>query len=230
MLSHPIWSQDEVLNVKVTHVDPQYISSRFAYWSVQFIRKSFDWFTGYSHDAKMTEQKWLQRIIFLETIAGVPGMMGAMARHLKSLRSLKRDNGWIHTLLEEAENERMHLFTILKIRQPGFILKFMIIIAQGIFVNMFFLAYLLSPRYCHSFVGYLEEEAVKTYTHCLKDIEDGVLPWKNTPAPDIARKYWNLNENATMKEVILAIRADESLHREVNHTLSKMKPYDKNPY
>lgn len=27
-----------------------------------------------------------------------------MLRHMKSLRNMKRDNGWIHTLLEEAEN------------------------------------------------------------------------------------------------------------------------------
>jgi hypothetical protein len=66
-----------------------------------------------------------QRILFLETIAGVPGMVAAMLRHLTSLRLMvsqtsfltvkflmiwqRRDSGWIHTLLEEAENERMHL-------------------------------------------------------------------------------------------------------------------------
>ena len=33
---------------------------------------------------------------------------------------------------------------------------------------MFWIAYLLSPRFCHRFVGYLEEEAVKTYTNCLE--------------------------------------------------------------
>ncbi len=38
----------------------------------------------------------------------------------------------------------------------------------GTFVNLFFLAYLMSPKFCHRFVGYLEEEAVKTYTHCLE--------------------------------------------------------------
>lgn len=31
--------------------------------------------------------------------------------------------------------------------------------------------YLISPKHCHAFVGYLEEEAVKTYTHCLADID-----------------------------------------------------------
>ena len=33
-----------------------------------------------------------------------------------------------------------------------------------------------------------------------------------------------------MRDVILAIRADEGHHREVNHTLGSMKPSDTNPY
>ena len=38
----------------------------------------------------------------------------------------------------------------------------------GVFVTLFMMAYLISPRFCHRFVGYLEEEAVKTYTLCLE--------------------------------------------------------------
>ena len=48
--------------------------------------------TGYGR-GKMTEAKWLKRIIFLETVAGVPGMVGGMMRHMRSLRSMKRDHG-----------------------------------------------------------------------------------------------------------------------------------------
>ena len=40
-----------------------------------------------------------RRIIFLETVAAVPGMIAAMTRHLRSLRHMQRDYGWIHTLL-----------------------------------------------------------------------------------------------------------------------------------
>lgn len=36
--------------------------------------------------------------------------------------------------------------------------------------------------------------------------------------------------NATMKDVILVIRADEAHHRVVNHTLASMKETDYNPY
>ena len=92
----------------------------------------------------------------------------------------RRDAGWIHTLLEEAENERMHLMTFLAIRKPSILMRTLILGAQGVFYNLFckclyldeecrqhtqlraVLSYLISPRICHRFVGYLEEEAVKT--------------------------------------------------------------------
>ena len=52
----------------------------------------------------MTEKRWINRAIFLETIAGVPGMVGGMCKHLKCLRSFEQDKGFIHHLLEEADN------------------------------------------------------------------------------------------------------------------------------
>jgi len=91
----------------------------------------------------MTEKDWLLRIIFLETVAGVPGMVGGMIRHLRSLRKLEKEGRWIETLLEEAENERMHLMTFMAIKKPGVMTRLVIVGAQGIFCNAFFFAYLL---------------------------------------------------------------------------------------
>ena len=118
----------------------------------------------------------MNRAIFLETVAGVPGMIGGMQRHLRSLRTLERDHGWIHHLLQEAENERMHLFFFLKQRHPGVMFRILIALAQGIFFNAYFLMYMVSPGACHRFVGYLEEEAVHTYTVMLKSLDEGKLP------------------------------------------------------
>ena len=62
-------------------------------------------------------------------------MIAAMTRHLKSLRYMRRDHGWIHTLLEEAENERMHLLTAMVLRNPGPLFKAAVIGAQGLYFN-----------------------------------------------------------------------------------------------
>ena len=128
-------------------------------------------------------------------------------------------NGWsrIETLLEEAYNERMHLLTFMKLAEPGWFMKTMIIGAQGVFYNSFFLSYLFAPTICHRFVGYLEEEAVLTYTRAIEDIEAGKLPkWEKLQAPDIAIRYWNMPEGyRTMRDLLLYIRADEAKHREV---------------
>jgi ubiquinol oxidase len=67
----------------------------------------------------MDPGQWLMRILFLETIAGVPGFTATMIRHLRSLRIMRRDGGWIHMLLEEAENERNRLNTTLPVLFDG---------------------------------------------------------------------------------------------------------------
>lgn len=229
-LPHPIWSEDELHNVEITHKPPEGIVDKMAYYSVKTMRKTFDILSGFNRGER-NEHKWVLRICFLETVAGVPGMVAAMTRHLHSLRRLKRDYGWIHTLLEEAENERMHLMTALQLRKPTTAFRFCVIGAQGTFVSMFSLAYLISPRFCHRFVGYLEEEAVITYSKCIQDIKTGPMKhWQTQVAPELAITYWKLPADATMYDVILAIRADEAHHRVVNHTLASLKEDEYNPY
>lgn len=92
----------------------------------------------------------------------------------------------------------MHLITFFELRKPGPLFRAAVIVAQGVFFNLYFLSYLLSPRTCHAFVGFLEEEAVKTYTRALEEIDAGRL-WKDRPAPPIAMQYWGLKEGATMR-------------------------------
>ena len=46
------------------------------------------------------------RAIVLETVAAVPGMVGATVNHLKCLRRMCGDNGWICTLMEEGWRKR----------------------------------------------------------------------------------------------------------------------------
>lgn len=229
-MPHPAWNEEEVHDVRVDHYKPKGTVDWVAFGCVQAMRGAFDLISLYKIGV-MDESKWLTRIILLETVAGVPGMVGAMTRHFHSLRKMVRDNGWIHTLLEEAENERMHLMTALELKQPGRLFRGSVLVLQGIFVNLFFLAYLISPKFCHRFVGYLEEEAVKTYTFCLECIDNGKLPmWKNLAAPEIAKKYWRLAPDALMRDAILAIRADEAHHRFVNHTLGSLDKNQQNPF
>ena len=64
--------------------------------------------------------------------------------------------------------------TALALKNPSWLFKTAVVLSQGTFVTMFWIAYMISPRFCHRFVGYLEEEAVKTYTHCL---QVGVHTW-----------------------------------------------------
>ncbi|CAG8613129.1 6013_t:CDS:2, partial [Acaulospora colombiana] len=151
------------------------------------------------------------------TVAAVPGMVGGTIRHLGSLRKMKHDGGWISHLLHEAENERMHLMTWMRISQPTMWERALVTTVQGIFYNAFFALYLLSPRTAHRVVGYLEEEAIVSYTSFIKEIDAGNI--QNTKnIPEIAINYWRLDrETATLRDLVLAIRADEASHRDTNH-------------
>ena len=214
---HPIWNLKDAENVEVTHFQPKTVRDKLAYYTMKLLRTTFDIVSGY-RPGKMNESLYLKRCIFLETFAGVPGFIGGLMRHLEALRSLRQDGGWIHHLLEEAENERMHLLTFLTIRQPGLFMRLIIMTSQFFFISGYALIYLLSSTTAHRFVGYLEEEAVKTYTQILKDLDEGNLPiWANIPAPPEAIKYWGLAYDAKFRDVIVSIRADEVAHREFNH-------------
>ncbi|OCK83741.1 alternative oxidase [Lepidopterella palustris CBS 459.81] len=247
--SHPLYTYEEMNSVKIAHRKAKTWSDWVALIAVRILRKGLDTVSGYRHDHAvslskkdpagavkkyaMDEKKWMTRNIFLESVAGVPGIVAGVLRHLHSMRRMKRDNGWIETLLEESYNERMHLLTFLKMAEPGWFMRLMVLGAQGVMFNALFMAYLVSPRTCHRFVGYIEEEAVITYTREIADLDAGKLPlWEKTMAPEIAVSYWKMPEgNRTMRDLLLYIRADEAKHREVNHTLGNLdQKNDPNPY
>ena len=188
------------------HHKPENISDRVALAFTKLLRFIADTFF---------KKKYGHRAVVLETVAAVPGMVGGMLIHLKSLRKIKEDKGWIKTLLDEAENERMHLMTFVNIAQPTLFERILIIIAQFIFIILYLFIYLISARTAHRIVGYFEEEAVISYTQYLNEIEDGKI--ENVKAPKIAIDYWNLPLNSTLKDVIKVVRDDEAGHRDVNH-------------
>ncbi len=189
-----------------SHHVPKNASDWLAYRFVKFLRFFADVFFA---------RRYGHRAVVLETIAAVPGMVGGALQHFRSLRRMEGDNGWIHTLLEEAENERIHLLTFIHIAQPSQLERLVVLLVQGIFYNAFFLLYLITSKTAHRVVGYLEEEAVYSYTEYLAGVDDGT--YANVPAPQIAIDYWKLAGDARLREVIIAVRADEAHHRDVNH-------------
>lgn len=185
---------------------PENLRDRIALGMVRFMRVFADLFF---------RKRYGHRAVVLETVAAVPGMVGGLLQHLKALRHIRDDQGWIRELLDEAENERMHLMTFIKVAQPSALERIVIMIAQGLFYNAYFFLYLFAPRTAHRFVAYLEEEAVISYTHYLAALDAGDLD--NGPAPQIAREYWELPANATLRDVVLRVREDEAGHRDTNH-------------
>ena len=193
------------------HYKPENMSDRIALTFTKLLRLIADIFF---------KKKYGHRAVVLETVAAVPGMVAGMLMHLKSLRKMEDDRGWIKLLLEEAENERMHLMTFIQVAKPTSLERFIIIAAQLVFIIMYSIIYLVSQRTAHRIVGYFEEEAVFSYTDYLNELESGRI--KDQPAPKIAIDYWNLPLHSTLKDVVRVVRDDEAGHRDVNHSFANL--------
>ncbi len=194
-------------------------SDRLAYGITRSLRFLADTFFA---------KRYGNRAIVLETVAAVPGLVGAALIHLRCLRWMRDDEGWIRTLMDEAENERMHLMTFIEIAKPSWLERMLVMVAQAGFFTFFLLLYIVSSRTAHRLVGYFEEQAVYSYTQYLDEIESGRVA--NLPAPQIAIDYWKLPADARLRDVVLAVRADEAEHRDVNHGFAdRLRPAGRLP-
>ena len=161
-------------------------------------------------------KRYGHRAVVLETVAGVPGMVAGMWLHFKSLRKMKTGFGPdIREMLEEAENERMHLMFFIAIANPNFFERLLVVLAQIIFMVFYFIIYVISYRLAHKMIAYFEEEAVRSYTDYLAMVENGEV--ENVPAPQLAIDYYKMKKDARLSDLIKCVRADEEHHSKVNH-------------
>lgn len=189
---------------------PKDFSDRVA----RFLTMVFRWFAD-----TFFAKRYGHRAVVLETVAGVPGMVAGMWQHLRSLRNMEPDSrGWIKTLLDEAENERMHLMIFIEIAKPNFIERALVLFAQLVFWHFYFVLYVFFPKTAHRMIGYFENQAVVSYTQYLEEIDTGRV--ENIPAPQIAIDYYGLSPDATLRDVVIAVRADEQGHADVNHGMA----------
>ena len=194
------------------HVEPGSAGDRFALALCKLLRFGAD---------LVFRKRYLHRSIVLETVAAVPGLVGAALQHLRSLRVMRGRADMVRILMDESENERMHLMAFVELCHPSLFERLLVLAAQGLFFNAFFVLYLLSPAVAHRLVGYFEEEAVTSYTRFLAEIDEGSIA--NLEIPQFARAYWKLAPDARLRELVIAVRADEAHHRDVNHQLAAIE-------
>ena len=161
-------------------------------------------------------KRYGHRAVVLETVAGVPGMVAGMLLHMKSLRKMKMGYGPdIREMLAEAENERMHLMFFIAIAKPNWFERWLVLIAQFIFMVFYAVLYIIDFKTAHRMIGYFEEEAVRSYTDYLAMVESGQV--ENVPAPQLAIDYYKMKKDAKLSDLIKCVRSDEQHHSEVNH-------------
>ena len=203
-------------------VQPHYKPTEFpdkVIWSLNvFLRRATDIYF---------QDNYLRRAIMLETVASVPGMVAGVNLHLRSLRKLE-PNQWIKQVWDEMDNQRMQLMCLMEIYKPSKFHRILMMLTQGVFFTWYMGLYLMSPRMAHRFMGYYGEESVITYTKFLKAIDAGKI--NNVPATELAKQYWQLPDDATLRDLIFVIRCDETDHRTINHFIADVKADKESDY
>lgn len=202
-----------MLNVNKTdllrHYQPASFSDRFAFGAVS----SMVWVAS-----KLFGRRYGDRAVVLETVAAVPAMVSATLLHLRCLRQMTDDRGWIRTLMVEAENQRAHLMAFVAVSHPSGWERLLIVLTQGLFYNSYFLLHLVSPGTAHRLAGYISEQATDGYTRYLDRLAAGALP--DVPAPPFAVDYWHLPPDAKLSEMLVSMRQDEAIHRDIQHAFA----------
>ena len=119
----------------------------------------------------------------------------------------------LNKFIEQVNNERMHLLTLIQLKDPGPFFRAAAMAGQAGFGTAYLVMYMISPALCNRFVRYIQEEARHTYAMIIEEMEnspDGsaLALWRTEQAPDNAKGYWNIGDDVTVFDVIKAVAAD----------------------
>jgi ubiquinol oxidase len=92
---------------------------------------------------------------------------------------------------------------------------------QFIYVPFFRLLYTFSPSAAHRLIAYSEERLAGIYADWLLELLCGAAA--NAPAPAVAIQYWELDEEATLVELVNVLIADTAKNRDRNHIIADEK-------
>ncbi len=191
------------------HHVPETLADRFALGTTRFLEKIAN---------TVFRGRYGEGVVVLETVAAVPAMVAATLLHLKCLRRMIDDRGWVRTFMDEAENQRAHLMAFVAMKRPSTSERLLIAVSQGVFYNAYFLLHLISARAAHRLAGYLAERAVSGYSDYLAHLSSGESA--DGPAPESAIAYWSLAPDAKLSDMIVAMREDEAIHRDIHHAFA----------
>ena len=175
---------------------------------------------------KVFAKYFIYYLLFLETFARSSSAAASQWIHLKCLQKVKYDRDWIKILTNQAENERIHLITIIEIIQPKLFVRLLIIFGQITYQILYLFLYIIFPRTAHRFIGYSREESARDYNNYLEHLENDVS--LNINASQISIKHWNLDSKAKLIDVVKLISKDKMNHATINHKVADTIDEDKN--
>ena len=101
---------------------------------------------------------------------------------------------------------------------------------QGFTLVLSFIAYLVYPPLCLSIDRHLNALAIQVHTDVLSALDkdratkEGMMHMNEMTAPPAACWFWSLPLNAPFRDVVLAMRADDTFHTTLNEIGAEIDP------
>eukprot|EP00887_Chlorella_sp_A99_P000819 scaffold5.g819.t1 len=179
----------------------------------------------------LTETTATWRMLFFCAAGQAGGAVAALANHASSVLRNRPDNGWVHTCLANAECARVHGGILAMAARPSLPMRVLGLALQVALFFQFLPIYLLSPSVFHAYCGYRAEEQMFNYSQALKLIDTGRFRrWRGAHAPPLALSYYGLAPEASLRDALLRMRADEACIHHVDFTFASLTPGSRNPF
>ncbi len=138
--------------------------------------------------------------------------------HYAAIRNVRADRERIEELLGEASVEHLHVLVLKRITELSWYGRLAIWKMQFIYVPIYRLLYMLSPSAAHRLIAYSEERLAGIYADWLLALMCGAA--ENKDAPSLAIQYWELEDDASLIDVVNMFIADTAKHRDHNHLIA----------
>lgn len=168
----------------------------------------------------LLKHNFASRAIFSNTILSSFTLVLASKLHFKAVLNGSPDRDPIEDLLCEASGTHFHIIVLKKISELSRFKRMLLSIIQSVSNCFFGFISAIFPKTAHRTLGYMYEKSISDYSDWKDSITDGNI--ENTPASQVAIKYWELKAEAIFVDVLSAVIEDNAKYRDSEHCCAEI--------
>lgn len=214
-------------SVVPVHQLPRRWYERAAWRWLLAVRTVVGLLTGtFGRSQRVSERQLARRAMMLNCDGQATALSAVVIGHCRSMVRNTSDSGWVHTLAAEVECMRAQYAIWAALSPPSTMERIFDLMLTLNLLTQCCIVYLVAPSIIHAYQVYRAGEDLfwlGTTRHMLG--RPGRLPtWEQAKAPGPAHAFYALPPDASFKDVLRRMMADEASLRAINHQLAGLAP------